>query len=312
MAMSSSPSPSPDNRLPAELVSLVHHAELHRSGWWDRALERIVIVSIWLRGPTTVDDVLVELGRSLEGRIDRERLEMIVERARAAGVVVDTHDGKLKTSEEQSQALSEELADVTKSEKRVWERLTGLAASAGITADPAGLWDDFEDLFMVPLVKAAGARMYDVLTSSIDIDVAVPTYRDVIDPLSAKYGNDIRQVLVDFLDPANLDVRNYVLRTLNGDFLRESVGLDVSHLKALRANRGSRGRMQVLVDTNFLFSFLRLHDNPSNGVAEDLIDLIGRAEDSLEVELRVLPITVEETRRVLREVMFRLSGVVLR
>ncbi len=269
-----------------------------------------MLVTVWLRGRTTIEEVLSVLTLSLDGRLDRERVERTVERALADGTLVEAQDGCLKASEEQSEALRLELADVTASEQRVYARLIALVQIAGIDADDAALWDDFEDMFMHPLVKAAGARIYEVLTSTADINVAVPTYRQIVEPLCQKYGTEMRELLVEFLNPEDSDVRNYVLRTLNADFVREAAGMEASSLDALKARAGPPAGIQVFVDTNFLFSFLRLHDNPANDVAADLVQVAERASSSIRVEFLVLPITVEETRRVLRSVMFRLSGVI--
>lgn len=297
-------------RLPRELRSLIHHVELHRSGWWDRALERLVVVTLWRQAPASAEELVTTLAGSLDGRLSRERVEAVIARSEASGAVVETADGRYKTSEEVGRALRQELDGVLTSEDRVRERLVDLAATAGVDADPVQLWEDFERHFMLPLVQEAGARIYDVLTSGADIDTAVPTYGEILTPLCEQYGTEIRSVLVDFLDPADVDVRSYVLRTLNADFVREAAGLDSAVLDALRVSRGRPDRVRVFLDTNFLFSFLGLHDNPSNEVAGDLVQLIERARSTIKIELFVLPITVEETRRVLREVMVRLNGIV--
>lgn len=295
-------------RLPRELRSLIHHVELHRSGWWDRALERLVLVTLWRRAPATTDDIVGVLSVGLDGRLSRDRVDAVVAQALASGAIVETLDGRFKPSEEVDRALRAELDEVLSSEERVKVRLVGLAADAGLDVDPSELWRDFEALFMLPLVRDAGARIYEVLTSTADIGVAVPTYAQIINPLCEKYGPEVRSMLVAFLDPADADVRSYVLRNLNADFVREAAGLETG-VDALKASRGRPDRVRVFLDTNFLLSFLELHDNPSNEVAADLIELIDRAKSTIKVELFVLPITVDETRRVLRDVMSRLSGI---
>jgi predicted transcriptional regulator len=292
-------------RLPRELRSLIHHVELHRSGWWDRALERLVLVTLWRQAPASTDDVVGVLSVGLNGRLSRDRVEAVIAQAHASGAIVETMDGRFKPSEEVDRALRVELDDVLASEERVKVRLVRLAADKGLDVDPSELWLDFESLFMLPLVREAGARIYEVLTSATDMDFAVPAYAKILNPLCEKYGSEVRSVLVDFLDPAAVDVRSYVLRTLNADFVREAAGLETGVLDALKASRGRPDRVRVFLDTNFLFSFLELHDNPSNEVAADLIELIDRAKSTIKVELFVLPITVDETRRVLRDVMSR-------
>ncbi len=296
--------------LPRELRSLIHHVELHRSGWWDRSLDRLVLVTLWRQAPASIDEVTASLAVVLDGRLSRERVEAVITRSAASGLVVSLGDGRYKVSEELNRSLAEELATVLASEERVRDLLISLVAAAGVDADPVDLWQDFERLFMRPLVDEAGARVYDVLTSGADLDVAVPSYGEILKPLCDRYGHEIRAVLVDLLDPSNVDVRSYVLRTLNADFVREAAGLDAGVLDGLRASRGRPDRVRIFLDTNFLFSFLGLHANPSNDVAGDLIQLIERAKSTIKIELFVLPITVDETRHVLREVMFRLKGIV--
>jgi hypothetical protein len=36
--------------LTPELVSAVHHVELNRSGWWDSAVERLILNAVWIAG----------------------------------------------------------------------------------------------------------------------------------------------------------------------------------------------------------------------------------------------------------------------
>lgn len=163
------------------------------------------------------------------------------------------------------------------------------------------------------MVREAGARIHEVLSFGAGLDQATCSYSQLIGPLLEKYGDGVRAFLVDFLDPHDADVRSYVLRRLNAHFLREASSLETGVLKAIASaeKKSTSQRVRILLDTNFLFSILSLHDNPSNEVAQDLIRLTTQAKPNIRVELYVLPITVEETRRVLREVMARLSGMVL-
>ncbi len=296
--------------LPREVRSLVHHVELNRSGWWNRAMDRLVLATVWRSAPTTLDEVASQLVPALDGRLSRERIEASVARAESAGEIVSTSDGRLKVAEELAVSLTTEFDLVVASEAAAQDRLVALAAGAGIDADPGELWQDFESLFMIPLVQEGGARMYEVLTTNSDLARTIPTYGQLVQPMCDKYGLHIRQVLVDFLDPADPDVRAYVLRVLNADFFAEAAGLGQDVIDRLGAGQGRPDRVQVFVDTNFLFSFLQLHDNPSNDIASDLIALVDKVRSSLSIDLYVLPITVDETRSVLRDVMARLGGVV--
>lgn len=296
--------------LPVEIVQLVHYLELNRSGWWDRALDRLVLVMAWLRAPLTAEQLATALAEALDERLETERVQTIIGRHIAGGSIVEGRDGVLKVAEEVATSLQAELVTVGAAEDRVRERLIELAAIGGIDADARELWDDFETEFMLPLVRDSGARMYEIITGTDKVDVALPNYAALITPLCEKYGSELRDILIEFLAPTDADVRSYVLRQLNAEFVRESAGLSSSVIAAIAKGRGRPDRVRVLIDTNFLFSFLKLHENPSNEVAEDLIELIERVNSTIKVELYVLSITVEETRYVLRDVMARLADVV--
>jgi hypothetical protein len=54
------------------------------------------------------------------------------------------------------------------------------------------------------------------------------------------------------------------------------------------------------VDTNFLFSILGLHENPSNEAAESLIELMRRLRGKISAKLFLFPLTIDEFKRVLR------------
>jgi hypothetical protein len=37
-------------QLPMELVSLVHHIELNKAGWWDVAVQQLLLAAMWISG----------------------------------------------------------------------------------------------------------------------------------------------------------------------------------------------------------------------------------------------------------------------
>jgi hypothetical protein len=211
-------------KLPQELVRLIHHVELHRSGWWNRALERLVLVTLWLQSPTTLDALVGFLSENLPGTLQRAQIEAEVERLKAAGSIFELPDRRLKVAEELDESLRYELTAVSDSEDRVYARFDELAERCGL-GHPEELWRDFEDLFLLPLVREAGARIYEVLSFGAGLDQATSSYSQLIGPLLEKYGDGVRAFLVEFLDPHDADVRAYVLRRLNAHFLREASSL---------------------------------------------------------------------------------------
>ncbi len=162
-------------------------------------------------------------------------------------------------------------------------------------------------LVLEPLILSLGARTYELIkveTSPGD-DTTLRLVAD-LSSISGEHAEALREVAVKFLDPSNANTRSYVLRRLNASFFMNAAGMSGDALDALdRARHSTRG-MTLLLDTNFVFSLLGLHENPSNEEAVALRDLAESIRDRVAIDLRVLPITVEEGRRVLsaQQLMF--------
>ena len=44
--------------LSKEVIALIHHVELHKDGWWDKATQRLVLAAIWLSSdPQDISDI---------------------------------------------------------------------------------------------------------------------------------------------------------------------------------------------------------------------------------------------------------------
>lgn len=295
--------------LPAELDQLVHHVELHRSGWWDQALETLVLATAWLKAPITPAALVDHLYQELDGRLTRDRADELIALGLAAGTLVELATGEIKASEELAATFAAQFAAVQECEARLHLRFVEAVADSGVDADPEVVWTDVKDLYLGPLVRESGARMYQVITASERVENAVPSYDALVKPICDRYGHEIRAALISFLDPSDPDVRSFVLRMVNANFVREAAALDSAVLEGLTASRGRPQGVSIFLDTNFLFSFLRLHDNPANEMANDLMELIGRCRATLGIDLYVLPITIEEARRVLRGVTARLESL---
>jgi DNA-binding CsgD family transcriptional regulator len=61
-------------------------------------------------------------------------------------------------------------------------------------------------------------------------------------------------------------------------------------------------------DTNILFSALGLHESPSNSVVNSLMELISLISNDVNIEICIIPTTLDESRRVLRSIKERVRG----
>src|SRR5690606_16350129 len=103
--------------------------------------------------------------------------------------------------------------------------------------------------------------------------------------------------------------RAYVSRLLHAQFCVEASGLTEEVLARLNASVGKQIRFQVFVDTNFLFSLLDLHENPSNEAAQELRELLGNLKGNPRIDLVITPDTIEEAKSAIASTKWQMTGL---
>jgi len=62
--------------LPPELSALVHHVELNKSGWWDKAIQRIILTASYrINSEFTAAEMLNVLSNDFSVHIDLQKIE---------------------------------------------------------------------------------------------------------------------------------------------------------------------------------------------------------------------------------------------
>src|SRR5690606_6537131 len=97
----------------------------------------------------------------------------------------------------------------------------------------------------------------------------------------------------------NKTFRNFILRKINAYFCLEAGNLNTESLDRLTSLTKKNINFTLYLDTNFLFSILGLHENPSNEAAISLKKLIDNIQNKINVKLYVLPPTIKEASKVL-------------
>jgi hypothetical protein len=66
--------------LPADLVSLVHHTELNKAGWWNKTVQQLVLSVLWLSDEAlTTQDLVDRFRDTLHIDVDPTRVGTQVE-----------------------------------------------------------------------------------------------------------------------------------------------------------------------------------------------------------------------------------------
>lgn len=286
--------------LPPELVSLVHHVELNKAGWWEKGIQRCIIAAIWLSGdpltPTAVSEELrVRFSMSIAPATVTEQIRHLC----ASGTLFCLSDGKLKISEKALSDFEKGVKEAEQLEDQARAKFDTLLASSCPSLAKESIWNQFNEKLLVPLIRGVGARTYDLISGCDSVSDKTPGLGQFL----ANYPEDtrlsLRNALVSFLDPKDPSVRSYILRQLNGYFFVEAGNLQDSTLAAITKASERSPSFIIFLDTNFLFSILELHENPSNEAAQFLIRLLADLGAKVSCKLYVFPNTLEEIKGVI-------------
>jgi predicted nucleic acid-binding protein len=288
-------------RLPQEVVSLVHHVQLNQEGWWDRAMERLVLVTIWLsEQPLGTDEVVAEIQRQHGVSLEPVQVSRQIERLRSLGAVVVLPSGHLKVAEERQADLDAERAAGHALQESTKARFLRELAVADIHFDALALWDRFFELWLKPTVCSLGARTYELITGSYQDWLAASDLAAFLKGLPHELHAPLRDAIAKFLDPKDPDVRSYLLRLMDAYFVVEASRLSDQTLTELGRMAETRPTFTLLLDTNVILSILGLHGEAKREAARLLVDLTQNLSGRVNVRLYALPETIDETRAAIQ------------
>jgi hypothetical protein len=300
--------------LPKELTAIIHHIELNKAGWWDKAIQQLLIFVIWLHQnqPLSMQEILNVLKHQLGITIDSNRCREQIEQLEKAGKIA-RFQNSFKLTESAFDDVEKLIKDAEKIEDDAKRQFTTLVKELCSDLNPSEVWSDFNDKFLAPFVKDIGAYIFHLLTTGTQASELQRLAKDYLTEFTCSYPRDtaskLEEVVLKFLNSGDRSVRSYVLRVMNSYFYVAACGVTEKDLQKLMELAGIRPTFKVFVDTNFLFSILNLHDNPSNEAAKALMDLCGRLRKSVTVRFYVTPLTLDEAKRVIAWHKSSLTGI---
>jgi hypothetical protein len=286
--------------LPQELVSLVHHVHLNQEGWWDRAMERIVLATVWeskdaLR-PNDVPDAL----RTLFGvAANPEHVARAIDRLRSNNTLFMQNDGKLKVSEQRLAEIELERNAGREQEATVKARFVAEMDNVGSALDRDSTWEHFCAEWLQPTVCSLGARTYELIAGDYQDWMSTTDLDRFLRTVPADAHVAMHDVVARFLDPKDAAVRGYLLRHMDAYFMVEASRLGEDTLQALADANTDHPTFSLLFDTNVILSILGLHGAAMKDAADSLLSFTGSLSGRVNVKLYVLPQTIDETKAAL-------------
>lgn len=287
-------------QLPPELISLVHHIELNKAGWWNKSIQQLIFVTIWLANENlTLDNIITNLKKEFNVSVSPAQLRSQLEKLCSDGKLLPVEGGKYKIAEDTIQEFELALVETESIESHVKQEFKIHLETYCPTLDFIEVWRHFHEHFLIPFFRGNGAKIYELITGvedGADIDSFFP---DFLEQYPKNSHTMLRLVVNTFLDPLNPKVRSYILRYLNAYFFLISTNVRKETLQVLEHTISVLPAFIIFVDTNCLFSILALDETPSNEAALRLIDLLNKMPTEIDMRLYVTQSTMDETRRVL-------------
>ena len=293
--------------LPAELAALVHHVELNRSGWWEKTLERLILASIWLADSNpTVDEIRTMLREDFGLSISTGKLENVVAALESKNYIIRLPDSTIRISESRQNDFELEIQEAERAGVDAQAYFSDLLVELCPDLDINEVWQKFESIFLAPLIREIGANAYKLIAGE-KMTVNQKLLKEFQERFDKEYETPLFELVSRFLDPSNRAVRSYVSRMLHAAFCIEASGLPENVIEKLNDSVGKPIRFRIFVDTNFLFSLLDLHDNPSNSAATELKELMDTLGSNPKIDLYVTPRTIDEAKHSISSAIDRLK-----
>lgn len=284
-----------------KITTLVHHIKLNESGWWEKAVQNIIISTIGFAGnfPQTRIEILDNVYSELEQGVDKTRLEKQLEKLISLKHIVSPSANLWLLSEEIYKSFDSARKDQAEIESKAKNRFVIVVNKYCNTIDPEELWITFTTKMLFPLVKDIGAKTYEFISGkkSINFEEHV-SFQGFLKSCNGEK-EIIEKIVNEYLSVLNNDSKAYLLKLLNEYFFIEATNLDENTVEEIYKHSKTQQNLKVFVDTNFLLTILDLHDNPSNEATHSLLELLDEISNKVKVKFYILPNTIHEFQNLI-------------
>jgi hypothetical protein len=297
-------------KLPPQLLSLIHHIALNESGWWEETIQRFIVSILWLKDNILdIKEIRKELQIEFNLNLEFGVIQSELDKLSGKNTIIRVDKNSFKLSEEYLGKFEKDLKEFEDKEQKAKDGFYSLMDEHCPSLDKDECWDSFQDELLIPLVHELGAKTYELISGqSANIDQSVK-FQNYLNNYYPKHKDEIREVVTSFFDPKIKVFRKFILRKINAYFCLEAGNLSSNSLKKLTKLTKKNINFTLFIDTNFLFSILSLHDNPANEAAVSLKNLIDKIGNKINAKLYILPPTVKEASNVLSYQVEKLNRI---
>lgn len=135
--------------LAPELISLVHHIALNESGWWKKAVRRMIVAVVWQAGrPLSLHEITEQLEKEFHVQLGGTALESHISALRQdKELTTSSNQTKFKVLEASLRKFENELEASRSDREKAKEQFLILVKSYCEDLDEEAMWDDFNNNF---------------------------------------------------------------------------------------------------------------------------------------------------------------------
>lgn len=298
--------------LSPQLVALISQVELAKSDWWRTALRETALLAVWLSdGPQDAADVPAAITATYGIRVEQHEVEEALTDLIATGDLVDLGDRRCKVSEAMAARLINRIEDHERTDRLAADHFVQVFETRCADFDADDAWPLFNESLLGPLIHQLGARTHQFLQGKPFDLKSSALMRSFLRRFPKEVRPAVEDAVLDFLDPSSPAVRAYVVDRLTTYSFVQASRWPRELLDEVLKLGGERPTFVVFLDTNLLFSMLKLHENPANEAACALDDLRGHLAGLVDLKLYITADTIKEARESLLRAEQRMRGVVL-
>ena len=288
-------------QLPKSLLDLIEHIELNKSGWWDVALSNVLLAAIWMQGTPVhrgqVRDLTVS---AFNLEIPPDRIATHIDRLLSDGSLTVLNNGHITLTSRIAEQMERRLEAAHQNEEKVRVAFAKHVEKCCAPHSPEEAWSLFNEKYLLPLIEVLGARTLQFMGGETARDAdAVSLTDEFVKLFEVSHRVELRSAIGTFLDPDDVNVRRYVTEHLDASFLVRASGLTTDVIADIGKFGQKPPTFRLFLDTNFLFSLLDLHENPSNEATQMLGKMVHQVGRHLSIIMYGIQPTMDEIKRVL-------------
>ncbi|MES2798486.1 MAG: hypothetical protein V4638_00590 [Bacteroidota bacterium] len=288
--------------LPKEIASLIHHITLNEQGWWDKTIQRLIISALGSvdSKQLTIEKIINFVKDNYDTHVDNEKVKKQIEKLCSSKALVKINSDTYLLSENELNSFNNDISRYEETELKVqFEFHEIIKKECNQQEQEIITWELFNNELLIPILYEFGAKTYELITGQGIKLESNHRFKKFLSKFPSERHVIIKDAIIEFLNPQNPLVRGLILRKLNAYFFLEAIKLPTTAIDKINLASTKQVTFKVFVDTNFLFSFLGLHENPSNEAAKTLLDTIERISSKVKIKLYITPLTIDETKKVI-------------